>query len=173
MKVALCISGQLRHEAVSFPQLAAIARELDATVFVSTWKRRGTKSSGVIFDAQFARMFGEQLGRIIPLVVMRSGFANYFPNFEAEITKSARDVQAEDIAQYFSNVVVDIEDDVMDLGLAAPRGDNNSLRMLYKIWRCNQMKIRHEAKSGCVFDVVVRVRPDVVPGDCLILCVSS
>ena len=60
--------------------------------------------------------------------------------------------------------MVDIEGDDLCLDFRDPAvTDTNSLRMLYKIWRCNELKRTAEKARGRRFDVVVRFRADVVP----------
>jgi hypothetical protein len=66
VRVAFCISGQLRDDHITFPRLGELARELQAQVFISTWRRRGTKSSGVINRDQIMRMFGGDMGAALP-----------------------------------------------------------------------------------------------------------
>lgn len=41
---AFCIYGQLRDEDLTLPETARIASESGARVFLSTWRRRGTKT---------------------------------------------------------------------------------------------------------------------------------
>jgi tetratricopeptide (TPR) repeat protein len=162
MKVALCISGQFRDEEVTFPGLAALAEELRAEVFVSTWRKRGTKASGALGPPQASRMFGHVFAGAIPRAFLEN-FRAAFPNFERLATAHATEIQDADIVRYFPRAHIDIESENFSLDFEHRDVDNNSLRMLYKIWRCNQMKALFEKQVGASFDLVIRTRPDVVP----------
>lgn len=165
--VALCIFGQLRDDHIHFPALSKLAADLGAEVFISTWRRRGTKTSGVINIHQIIRMFGFEVGCAIPSpMVGDSRFNDALPAFEATLqeTFSSNTVSAEQIEAHFPGAVIDIEDEVMSLDFPQPvPKDSNSLRMLYKIWRCNELKRAAERKRGRPFDIVVQFRPDVLP----------
>jgi tetratricopeptide (TPR) repeat protein len=163
MKIAFCISGQFRDEEMSFTKTSALAERLGATVFVSTWKKRGTKSSGVIFESQLIRMFGADFARLLPYELQRGRFSQIFPEFERRIAETIPDVTPDAITRYFPNAIYEIEDETFDLRFEQTEIDSNSLRMLYKIWRCNALKREHERRAGQQFDIVVRMRPDVVP----------
>jgi tetratricopeptide (TPR) repeat protein len=162
MKIALCISGQFRDEEITFPGLAALAEELRAEVFVSTWRKRGTKTSGALGPPQASRMFGHIFAGAMPRAFL-DNFKAAFPHFERLATARATDVQDADIVRYFPKAHIDIESENFSLDFEHRDVDNNSLRMLYKIWRCNQMKVLFEKQTGAPFDLVIRTRPDVVP----------
>jgi hypothetical protein len=165
MRVAFCISGQMRDEHMSLPAISALAREFEAQVFISTWSTRGAKASGVINVHQAARMFGFRFVSVLPLdLIGGDRLIRAFPDLEALLDdRSSLDPQA--LLEWFPGAKIDIEDDtVLDLSFRQSGvHDANSLRMLYKLWRCNQMKLRGERDSGALYDVVVRFRPDVVP----------
>jgi hypothetical protein len=165
MRTAFCISGQMRDEHMSLPAISALAREFEAEVFISTWSTRGAKTSGVINTHQAARMFGSMFESVLPRrLIGGDRLLQAFPDLEVLLDdRSPLDRDA--LLEWFPGAALDIEDQgVLDLSFRQ-RGveDGNSLRMLYKLWRCNQMKLRQERESGALYDVVVRFRPDVVP----------
>jgi hypothetical protein len=165
MKIALCISGQMRDEQLSLPAVADLARTLNADVFISTWATRGAKTSGVINLHQAARMFGTMFESVLPRrMIGGDRLLRLFPELE-RLLDDRSPVDLEALLQWFPGAVIDLEDDtVLDLGFRQPGvEDGNSLRMLYKLWRCNQMKLRRERETGDLYDVVLRTRPDVVP----------
>jgi Flp pilus assembly protein TadD len=165
--VALCIFGQLRDDHIHFPTLSKVAADLGADVFISTWRRRGTKTSGVINRDQIIRMFGYEIGVALPApMVGDTRFSIAIPAFEQTLLAAlgSNDVTAAQLDAHFPGSVVDIEDEVMSLDFSPPvPSDGNSLRMLYKIWRCNEMKRAAEKRRGRPYDIVVRIRPDVLP----------
>ncbi len=110
-------------------------------------------------------MFGFLLAECLPdALVDALAFTRAFPDFEAETAKNFGEVTELEIRRHFPNAIVDIEDEAMDLSFGDPAvSDTNSLRMLYKVWRCNEIKRRQEHLVGRAFDVVVRMRPDVMP----------
>ncbi len=164
-RIVFCISGQIRDEHVSFPRIAAQAAALNATVIVSTWRRRGTKSAGIINRDQAERMFGHIVAECLPNALLGNRtFERSFPGFEAALSQTYTDVETRHILDHFPNAIIDIEDEVMHLGFADPAtADKNSLRMLYKAWRCNEIKRAIERDQGAAFDAVVRLRPDTIP----------
>jgi len=163
MKIALCIAGQLRDEHLTLPQAAAVARRLGAEVFVSTWRRRGTKISGVIGDSQAERMFGRPFSLALPERLLGgTRLVEAVPGFGAAVTAHYGDVTEAELEGYLPGAAIDIEDqDLLSLDLETDAADVNSLRMLYKIWRCNEMKRRAEKRAGARFDLVIRMRPDL------------
>jgi hypothetical protein len=163
MRVAFCIAGQLRDEDLSFPHVARFAREVGADIFVSTWRRRGSKTTGVIHGPQLGRMFGEDFTRLFPASIVAARFTAAFPEFEAEVSQRFATVTDAQIRSHFPKAVIDIEDEDLCLDFDEPVGDNNSLRMLYKAWRCNELKRAAEKRNGAKYDLVARFRPDVVP----------
>jgi thioredoxin-like negative regulator of GroEL len=167
LDIAFCIFGQLRDDHLHLPGIARLADEVGATVFFSTWRTRGTKTSGVINRDQLIRMFGYTIGCAMPPAMVGNGrFNAAVPEFEARLQTLFREnlVTTEQLTAHFPAAVIDIEDEVMALDFPAPVPiDRNSLRMLYKVWRCNELKRAAERQRGKRFDIVVRFRPDVLP----------
>lgn len=169
MKVAFCISGQIRGDDGHFAAIRAAANELNAKVFFSTWRQRGVKTSGAQNIHQLPRMFGVIFSVIMPeRFVGRQAISRAFPNFESDIQakiSNASNVVNESVLQdFFADSVIDIEDsNNFSLDFDIRTDDNNSLRMLYKIWKCNELKRAYEKSHGVIFDAVVRFRPDIVP----------
>lgn len=170
MRIALCISGQIRNAQQTLPKLAAFAREMQADVFVSTWAQPGTKVSGIQGIWHVERMFGPLFCGFLPPWLWRErGVAGALPGFEPEmqarVGKAAGPVTAAMLQEHFPGARIDIEDaGALDLGFETQASDTNSLRMLYKLWRCNELRRAAEKQAGTPYDVVVRALPDIVPG---------
>jgi tetratricopeptide (TPR) repeat protein len=169
MRVALCISGQIRNAEQMLPRLAAFARSMEADVFVSTWTMPGTKVSGVQGIWHVDRMFGPLFCSFMPeWMCLDRGIVGVFPKFASEIDEGIRQaaspISAIDLQAHFPNARIDLEDaTTLDLSLETQHSDDNSLRMLYKMWRCNELRRRAEVEQGYRYDVVLRARPDIVP----------
>jgi len=166
MRVAMCISGQLRDEELSLPLIANVARELKPKVFISTWKLRGTKTSGAMDQYQIRRTWGNELyfglpARLVGGLSLPRAIPAFADLLEQQIRENEPPVTVESMEKYFDNPIVDIEDESkFCLDFVKPVTDVNSLRMLYKVWKCNELKRRHEKDTGQKFDIVVRLRPD-------------
>ena len=163
MKIALCIAGQLRDEHLTLPQAAQVAERLGAQVFVSTWRRRGTKVTGIIGDSQAERMFGREFALALPERLLGgTRLVEAVPGFGEAVAAHYGEVTQAELEAYLPGAAIDIEDqDLLCLDLETDAPDVNSLRMLYKIWRCNEMKRRFEKAAGERFDLVIRMRPDL------------
>lgn len=167
LNIAFCIFGQLRDDHIHLPSIARLAAEHNASVFISTWRRRGTKTSGVINRDQIIRMFGHEFGSVIPAVMVGgSNFNDAIPEYEATVQEAfaGNTVTQEYLLSHIPGIVADIEDETLNLDFPHPApSDRNSLRMLYKMWRCNELKRAAERQRGRAFDIVVRFRPDILP----------
>ncbi len=156
--IAVCISGQVRNDDNALEQTMAALADIDADVFISVWRKRGSKTfGGASGPDHMARIFGPRIAAVIPknwLGRMRG----VFPDSRA-IFPSLGDVSVEGLQRYFPDADIDIEDETTDLSF--PYSDSNSLRMLYKIWRCNGLKRKREKRRGKPYDLVIRMRPDI------------
>ena len=154
MRLAVCISGQVRNADATLPPLAKLVREIGAEVFISTWKQPGTKVSGFQGPWHVQRMFGPVFTRFLPQPILGSGgIPQAVPHFESlvaqEVARSSRPMTMEYLTEVFNGARVHVEDaELLDFGFATMSSDNNSLRMLYKIWRANEMKRLRESQSG-------------------------
>ena len=114
---------------------------------------------------QAERMFGPAFTSVFPRKLLcNRAFDLAIPGFERVVIADCTPVLDSEIRAYFPDATVDIEDDILDLSFdITDIADKNSKKMLYKIWRCNELKRAMERQRGRRFDLVVRFRPDVVP----------
>ena len=158
-KIAICISGQIRGDTASLKRVAKRTQDLDADIFISVWAKRGSKTfGGATGPGHMNRVFGNIVGTVLPrnwLGRMRS----IFPN-TSEIFPEQGNITKKELLKIFPNAAVDIEEE--DIDFSFNFGDSNSLRMLYKIWRCNGLKKKAEKNRGIVYDRVIRMRPDIL-----------
>lgn len=139
MKIAFCISGQLRR--FDNPKLLEKLKEnvlkvLNPDIFVSVWKNRGSSLYSKV-----------------------AGLPTHFENelVEESYVKSIYNsiqIDVEDYNDWFKNV-----NERLKLGFGQ-RGC--SIAMIYKMFKCNQYKKDFEEKNNFKYDVVIRYRPDII-----------
>lgn len=164
MTLAFCIFGQLRDEHLSFPRIGDIARANGAQVFLSVWDKRGTKTSGALAISQLRRIYGDEIAMAMPRAFYDRLY-QAFPGLDQSInTATSSDVMESDLRRYFPDAVIEIESgsETLDF-IANAHSDRNSLRMLYKMWRCHLLLSHQERQTGTPFDTIALFRPDVVP----------
>ncbi|MBL1435194.1 MAG: hypothetical protein COB08_003205 [Rhodobacteraceae bacterium] len=157
--IAFCISGQIRTSFAEMQEIALEAESIGADVFISVWSTRGGKTfAGAVGPKNIRRIIGDRPAQLLPdnwLGRMRDIFPDFVTLFPPKPA-----VTVEELKRVFPNASIEIEDDGPEFDLDA--GDSNSLRMLYKIWRANQLKRQAEKSRGARYSRVVRVRPDMV-----------
>lgn len=163
MKLCVCVSGQVRGDLFELKrlsnQLKQLEREHDVTVILSFWNKVGRKIDGAVDFYQLHRLFDSRLAKIIPPAFYGECFWDYFPFTLKSIVEENRSTVT-GLKDIFPNAIIDLEDEVMDLEFDAYTVDKNSIKMLYKRWRANQIKRKIEKDKG-KFDVVLVTRPDV------------
>ena len=158
MRTAICISGQVRVNEDRLKQIADRAMAVGADVFISVWKNRGGNAFGGGHKrGNLYRNFGSEIAAFFPRNWC-DGFEDIFPDWEV-ITPKKEKITVKELGHIFPGAIIDIEDEIVDLDLPS---ELNSLRMLYRIWRCNGLKRKHEKKNNFRYDRVIRVRPDIL-----------
>ncbi|MGO1119041.1 hypothetical protein ACTL6U_10065 [Rhodovibrionaceae bacterium A322] len=163
MKLCLCISGQVRGDLNALRQLKAnledLASSVETTVIISVWDRPGAKLDGALGQHQMERIFQKDLAQIIPSAYYGNGFWTHFPGlYDRLLDQEAGNLQQK-LSAIFPEAILDIEPEIMDLEMPEPKSNVHVKRMLYKIWRCNEIKKKLETSHG-PFDAVMRLRPD-------------
>ena len=157
-RMAICISGQIRNDDSSLKAIMASLSGIDADIYLSVWKRRGSKDfSGFNGRGHLVRILGQPIAYSIPRSWIRM-MGRIFPE-SSSIFPSLGNVTDTDLRQYFPKAIIDIEEE--DIDFSFPHGDRNSFRMLYKIWRCNSLMRKAEISHGKRYETVVRMRPDI------------
>lgn len=157
-RIAVCISGQIRTSNEKLKEISKKATEVGADVFISVWKERAGKTveSGPR-HISILRIFGGKVALFFPRDWIYQ-FETLFPDWK-DILPSRRPVTEAELLEIFPTAIVEIEDDRPELDLPE---EKNSLRMLYKIFRCNLLKKSQEETQGFKYDRVIRVRPDML-----------
>jgi hypothetical protein len=153
LRVALCVSGQLRGFRSVLPSWTNLGLgDHDVTTFVHVWRRIGSKLPGHRWDAQ--RCFS---GRFLQAVIddtAGDGFAGLwerFPSLRAEL-ENGEGVEHTEVASRYQTPHVVVEDE-QDLRF---QSFDPAMKMYYKVWAAQEMAARHPSS----FDLMIRIRPD-------------
>ena len=157
-RIAVCISGQIRTSNEKLREISKKADQVGADVFISVWRQRAGKTveSGPR-HISILRMFGGKFALFLPRNWIYQ-FETKFPEWK-DILPDKRLVTKVELLEIFPDAIAEVEDDRPELDLP---GEKNSLRMLYKIFRCNLLKKNQEKSQGYKYDRVIRVRPDML-----------
>ncbi|MFC0407899.1 tetratricopeptide repeat protein [Roseomonas elaeocarpi] len=164
-RVAVCISGQLRGYQEAWPHLKRnVIDPLGADVFVSTWNMVGATSLGAydLVDRVLPRSFLDGLPKSLAHL---PEFRSKFPETARLITEDT-EVSAAGLAAELGAKACDVEDaggfveKMQHLKVSGSR--INPCRMVYKVWRCNNLAQQHSKDEGVPYDLVFRVRPDLL-----------
>ena len=153
LRVALCVSGQLRgfKEAMKSWGLLGL-NEHEVDTYVHVWKVIGRRfpdslQAHRIFKDPFLSAY-----KHVCFQINRKGIEDCYPHFSS-LFDGHEEIQLSDLASTYntSNIVIEDERD-LDFGHL-----NTVLKMHYKIERCYEMMER----SGKAYDLVIRIRPDL------------
>ena len=141
--VALCISGQMRTYKKCFGNLKEnVLESLDPDVYIYTDRRTGVtnRSDGVV-----------DVSEADEIVTMETLKALYDP-VRAEIIDPPEDMHRE-----FKSVRV--PEALME---AEPDRWKGNIPLFHGIYQCNEMKREYEKENGFTYDIVIRMRPDLL-----------
>lgn len=158
-RMAVLISGQVRSDDSDIELISQACQGLDADIFVCVWRKRGTKGFGGGQGLlQLTRIFGNELTIAMPRNWIGANMRHVFPE-SGHILPDLGNLTEDGLAEIFPDAQIQILEDRDDLTI--PYMDSNSLRMLYMINKCNEMKRQAELTGGFVYGSVVRHRPDI------------
>ena len=155
LKIAFCISGQLRGFEKCFPEWkqSEIFKKFNVKVFVSTWYDVGRKTpnrmhADRVFSGKFLETYRNQVAMLGGLEVIE----RKYPNFNMLLNKSDK-ISIEKLETFFQTKDIEIFDE------QNPQfsGFSNQEKMFFQIYNCMKMAI----KSQDNFDIVIRIRPDL------------
>ena len=158
-RIAVLVSGQVRSDESDLREIVKSCEEIGADIFLSLWKKRGVKGFGGGQGlTQLARVFGNELALVLPRYWIGSNMRKVFTDTRG-IIPDLGELNIEKLATILPGAHIAVLDDREDL--STQYMDSNSLRMLYMIDHCNQMKQAKEADQDFKYDIVVRHRPDI------------
>lgn len=168
MNICICISGQVRGSLFGLrflkQQLVEINKKFPDyhfVIIVSAWRNVSAKIDGAMGAHQLTRVFDGELLPYIPITIINDNLSGIHmkKTFDYIREKESKDAH-QLLSQIFPDAILDIEDEVMLLEFDKERADKNTLKMLYKRWRCNEIKRKYEQEHAIKFDWVVVMRPD-------------
>lgn len=151
LRIAVCISGQLRGYRNAFPSWRALGLEShEVDYFVHVWKDIGRKQP---FPLHASRCFPQPLADVFARRAQEITPARFWENYPSlfDLFKTHAVVSQEEISNFYRtpHVAVEREDDLDFL-------DSNSDKMYYKIRECSKLM----SSSNKKYDLVIRIRPD-------------
>lgn len=152
MKIALCLSGQMRTYKMCYNNLKKhILEPFNPDVFIHTWSKTG----------------------IVTKVKLLSIFQGNQQVTEKELQKmySPKNMVIEDFHNSYLEEIEGVRYPEILTKYVPPPG-RASLPMYYKIKKCNDLKCEEENKNNFKYDLVIRLRPDLnilepLPGEVL------
>ncbi|MEP1383341.1 MAG: hypothetical protein ABJK64_06050 [Paraglaciecola sp.] len=170
LKVAVCLSGQMRNYKNAMKRLKSALADYEVTYFIHTWEKTGGKKAGAMDVHQLSRMTGKNIAnKIINNSEGNLDLHTRFPRFFDELSKqidSKPNITYAELGAEYPNSICVIEDDSdfkatkIDLPVNV-----NTYKMLYKIYMCDKLRREYENEHGIDFDAVIRIRPDLVVSD--------
>lgn len=154
LKIALCVSGQLRGWKQAFRSWQQIGlADHDITYVIHTWKDTGevapfppkdVRALPPRFQRAFRSLWNE-LGQEMML--------SRYPSFFALWPTRGSDIDVEELKRAYGTEHVFVDDD----SISPFSGFTNAEKMYYKIWKCHTSAIELDDS----FDLIVRIRPDL------------
>jgi len=143
MKVALCISGQMRTFDKVFPALKRnLIDVLNPDIFISTWSKIGkTHKTNTASTPEWLDLSPDALSKltnakIVDIEEFKDEFYDSFKNVHRPI--------------YLKN--------------NEPIHSRSMIPHFYKIHRCNELRKAYSMEMGIEYDCVIRLRPDLLLG---------
>jgi tetratricopeptide (TPR) repeat protein len=152
LRIALCVSGQLRgfQRARRTWDLLGFG-DHDVSTFVHVWQNVGRQAMALANEQRgFPKYFVEKYNYLIAQVGL-STLQQRFPSFYAAFRERV-DVRKEELEDCYDTKDICIEDDEQ------PNFKNmtNAMKMYYKVQAAHEMAMA----KGDVFDLIIRLRPD-------------
>ncbi|MGN1394467.1 MAG: hypothetical protein ACI4V7_10665 [Succinivibrionaceae bacterium] len=171
MRCAVCISGAFRgnYKLALDSIYANLVNPLNADVFIETWDNY-YEWPGACCSNFVERLFGNDIFKITPKCLSTENlFKKNLPNtYKRLINPITQKLNISDITSCYDVVQISINsEDVfsknilndMDItGKFLP----NQYRMFYLMYKVNELMHSYEKASNIKYDVVIRIRPDVV-----------
>jgi len=145
MKVAVCISGELRYFEHELVQSGLkFIYNLNPDIFISTWSHKGFSYNTKREDIFNKRNDIEQ-------------------DLYNRITKSYTNIKSIEIENY-DEWVLNLDEFTKNVMSGRLIGGEvvTSPPQLYKLYKCNLLKKQYEVENNFKYDVVIRIRPDVI-----------
>ena len=181
MKVAVCISGQLRSFRRTYKSLLDnLIHPNSADVFVHAWDKKGFTNKLALllpdgFSIRLPSVYHHDLSdsdRSLGLdrCKLEKDFPCLYQAVQSAIRPSEMVAKADlqliyqthqcEVEEYNPAMFRELEDPVLSKSSDVPSIAKSMFPMYYKIWACDMLRRRSEAEAKSNYDIVVRVRPD-------------
>lgn len=174
MKVALCLSGQMRGYLEAFPSIKKnIIDKFNPDVFIHTWSDIGISNNE--HRRRLPGCFAHYLDK--DNRENKAVFDRNFPKFSSYINQSPQvsELELTKLYQPKSIVIEDSPDESeYDQFFNCPLPEEIKSKqpkatwsrpLFYKIYKCNELKKDFEKLNNFEYDLVIRLRPDLSIGE--------
>ena len=174
MKVALCLSGQMRGYLKAYPSVKKnIIDVFNPDIFIHTWDDLG-KSNNL-----HHRALPSPIVHYLPrkLHIDLPYFSSLFPHFSAEISSESI-VNESELRKLYNPKACVVEkspsleeyDDFFGFKVPNKMIQKHpktmwSRHLFYKVYKCNELKKDFEQQNDFKYDLVIRLRPDLSIGE--------
>ena len=142
MRVALCISGQMRTFRTCGPLVVQhIVKPLNADVFIHTWS-----DSGDTLKSEHWRKGQPRKNRTITHAALREIYDYKLAEIELFSPAMSEELNGQQLAEAIKAMYPDAYPAMLPLN--------------YKIWKCDRLRREWEKLNGFEYDWVIRLRPD-------------
>lgn len=139
MRVALCISGQMRTYKECFDLLNKnILQTLSPDIFIHTWEGSGISHKEKKDTEEGIVTFDDLKNLYNPKDIV-------IENFESSFLEEYKGVKVPEV-----------------LKKKEPSNYKGSIPLFYKMYECNKLKKEYEKKHKFKYDVVIKLRPDLM-----------
>lgn len=153
MRVALCISGQMRTYRECYPALKEhVLDVLAPDLFIHTWSNSGHTTN-------------------VQSILPQGAAADDFRIQEEQITDQSLQALYAPVSAVVETCPSGISDEHAGVRVPEllkqhePKWYKGAIPMYYKMKMCNELKCRHEQQHGFRYDRVIRMRPDLMFGE--------
>lgn len=152
LRVALCVSGQLRGYQRAFATWRNLALDgHDVSVFVHVWKAVGRNWQRIWFFSRTNPFLWDTLVGPGSIAFLRDRYPRLAAAAEATVTQNNDATEAE-LTAFYGTPHVRIEDDTRDQFV----NRHNLWKMHYKVQQAHRLAL----EDGRDFDLMIRLRPD-------------
>lgn len=174
MRVALCISGQMRGYLKAYPSVKKnIIDVFNPDIFIHTWDDIGMSNN--LHRRALPHPMTHYLSK--KLINDSSYFLSLFTHFSAQINSQSM-VKEADLRKLYNPKACVVEksppseeyDDFFGFAVPSQMSKKQpktrwSRNLFYKIFKCNELKKDFEKQNNFKYDLVIRLRPDLSIGE--------
>ena len=171
MRCAVCISGAFRgnYKLALDSIYENLVNPLKADVFIETWDNY-YEWPGVCGGSFVQRLFGNDILKMTPKCLSSENlFKNNLPNTYKTLSNPIiQKIRIHDITSAYDVVQISVNSEdafsknvLKDMDVTG-MFVHNQYRMFYLMYKVNELMHLYEKSSNIMYDVVIRVRPDVV-----------